>query len=157
MAPPQSDSIPSEGLALNPQHSRLLALAWQCFESEPKIDYEKLSRLSGYTVGSAKVTVGTIKRKMRIAAGEDVATKSSSPSKGDGVTATTPRKRKSTTHGDEQGSSKKRGKKGQAAAAPANLDDDDEEFERSPIRKSEHDAILAGASAYLGGVKKEAI
>jgi hypothetical protein len=63
-----------------------LSSLWLTFS--PKIDYVKLATTAGYTVGSAKTTMGTIKRKLKEAAGE---TLSGSPARG------SPAKRKATS------------------------------------------------------------
>lgn len=82
-----------EAVSFSPREMEVLALAWQCFESEPKvrnrggwnggpsslrlftqsladyapqIDIKKLARLTGYTEGSASVTIGKIKRKLKV-------------------------------------------------------------------------------------------
>ncbi|RMZ69378.1 gpi transamidase component pig-u [Pyrenophora seminiperda CCB06] len=44
----------------------VLALAWQCMETQPKIDMNKLALLTGYTPGSASVTFGKIKQKLKL-------------------------------------------------------------------------------------------
>ncbi|KAL1613016.1 hypothetical protein SLS60_001248 [Paraconiothyrium brasiliense] len=64
----------------------VLALAWQCFENEPKIDIKKLASLTGYTEGSASVTIGKIKRKLKAhgagaGGGENRSTPASTPKK----------------------------------------------------------------------------
>ncbi|KAI8937983.1 hypothetical protein NX059_005661 [Plenodomus lindquistii] len=65
--------------ALSAREMEVLALAWQCMESQPKIDMAKLASLTGvppvtaptltrlkYTPGSASVTMGNIKRKLKL-------------------------------------------------------------------------------------------
>ncbi|KAH9863115.1 hypothetical protein IAQ61_009392, partial [Plenodomus lingam] len=57
------------GDKINPLSARemeVLALAWQCMDVQPKIDTHKLASLTGYTPGSASVTMGNIKRKLKI-------------------------------------------------------------------------------------------
>ncbi|KAF9735466.1 hypothetical protein PMIN06_006922 [Paraphaeosphaeria minitans] len=54
-----------DALTFSAREMQVLALAWQCFESEPKIDIKKLARITGYTEGSASVTIGKIKRKLK--------------------------------------------------------------------------------------------
>ncbi|OCL15067.1 hypothetical protein AOQ84DRAFT_419102 [Glonium stellatum] len=120
-----SNSTPdSTPLVFSEHEMKLLAYAWQCFDSEPKIDYEKLAPLAGYTVGSAKVTLGKLRRKMKAAAGDGAA-----PAKTPGTTpSTTPRKRKTAANGDA-GSPTKRSRKPKAIVEPAStmgpVDDDE--------------------------------
>ncbi|KAF1982547.1 hypothetical protein K402DRAFT_457233 [Aulographum hederae CBS 113979] len=57
-----------KAIPLSEKEMRLLALAWQCFDIQPKVDYNKLAALAGYTSGSASVMLGRIKRKLAAAA-----------------------------------------------------------------------------------------
>ncbi|KAF1973038.1 hypothetical protein BU23DRAFT_554580 [Bimuria novae-zelandiae CBS 107.79] len=59
-----------EAVSFSTREMEVLALAWQCFESEPKIDIKKLARLTGYTDGSASATISKIKRKLKTHAAE---------------------------------------------------------------------------------------
>ncbi|KAF1841562.1 uncharacterized protein K460DRAFT_293388 [Cucurbitaria berberidis CBS 394.84] len=76
-------------ISFSGREMEVLALAWQCMEGQPKvhaapsldaattfrvpydpfhdkIDMQKLARLTGYTPGSASVTFGNIKRKIKL-------------------------------------------------------------------------------------------
>ncbi|KAJ4334842.1 hypothetical protein N0V87_006537 [Didymella glomerata] len=48
--------------ALTSRENEVLALTWQCFEAEPKVNIDKLSSLTG---GSARFALGRIKNKLR--------------------------------------------------------------------------------------------
>lgn len=54
------------------REQRMMALAWRCFDGNPKVDYDKLARLNGMTnKGSAKNAWTKIRKKL---AGELAAT-----------------------------------------------------------------------------------
>ncbi|TKA74012.1 hypothetical protein B0A49_04254 [Cryomyces minteri] len=56
-------------MSLSQRDTEVLALAWQCFETEPKIDYDKLAQLANYkTLASARVCFGGIKKKVQLLA-----------------------------------------------------------------------------------------
>ncbi|KAK5275778.1 hypothetical protein LTR16_012137 [Cryomyces antarcticus] len=56
-------------MSLSQRDTEVLALAWQCFETEPKIDYDKLAQLANYkTLASARVCFGNIKKKVQLLA-----------------------------------------------------------------------------------------
>lgn len=95
-------------------------------------------------MGSAKVTLGKLKRKMKAATGDDTA---SAKTPG-GTPSSTPRKRKTATKGDD-GSPTKRSRKLKAAAAPAPIpttgpEDDDEAL--NVIKDEEGTDFLSSAS-----------
>ncbi|OAL56525.1 hypothetical protein IQ07DRAFT_674709 [Pyrenochaeta sp. DS3sAY3a] len=54
----------TSAVTFSPREMEVLALAWQCMDTQPKIDYEKLALLTGYTKGSAAVTFQKIKKKI---------------------------------------------------------------------------------------------
>ncbi|KAF1365926.1 hypothetical protein EJ07DRAFT_170669 [Lizonia empirigonia] len=105
---------------LTSREMEVLALAWQCMESEPKIDNNRLAELTGYTPGSASVTLGKIKRKLKLRA------------VGSTGAPTTPKKAGVNAGG--QLKTPKSGKRGQQA--PAN-EDNDEEFATFNVKKEE--------------------
>ncbi|KAF2501653.1 hypothetical protein BU16DRAFT_445642, partial [Lophium mytilinum] len=114
----------SNSLALSEKEMSTLALAWQCFATEPTVDYKKLAELTGYTLQSAQVTLGKIKRKLRAAA---EANGTPMAKAADATAPSTPRKRK-TTNGEANGTPKKaRGtpKKKVAATTESNSEDDE--------------------------------
>ncbi|KAL7779588.1 hypothetical protein CFE70_009092 [Pyrenophora teres f. teres 0-1] len=43
----------NNNVTFTPREMEVLALAWHCMESQPKIDMNKLASLTGYTPGSA--------------------------------------------------------------------------------------------------------
>ncbi|KAF2857028.1 hypothetical protein T440DRAFT_503612 [Plenodomus tracheiphilus IPT5] len=56
----------NKDVSLSAREMEVLALAWQCMDTQPKIDMQKLASLTGYTPGSASVTMGNIKRKLKV-------------------------------------------------------------------------------------------
>ncbi|KZM19675.1 uncharacterized protein EKO05_0004077 [Ascochyta rabiei] len=135
---------------LTTREMEVLALAWQCMESEPKVNIQKLAQLTGYTSGSASVTFGKIKRKLK--------------GKAAGVTTSNPAtpKRQTNNRGPRSApkSSPKRGateeaaagtpsKKGKMASKLAANDDDDEEFTTFTVKKEEVEDIANGADAFF--------
>ncbi|KAI4617489.1 hypothetical protein J4E80_005692 [Alternaria sp. BMP 0032] len=125
--------MPKESLSA--REIEVLALAWQCVDPQPKVDMVKLAALTGYTPGSASVTFGNIKRKLKnMAAGaseDSPPAKSRSGGRPRAATTSTPKKRGATA---APSSASKRSKKGAAArettssASDANDDDDDDDF-----------------------------
>ncbi|KAF2402786.1 hypothetical protein EJ06DRAFT_554363 [Trichodelitschia bisporula] len=61
-----------EGRNLTEKEMRLLALSWMCFHTEPQVDFDKLAGLTGYTLGSTKVLLGNLKRKLKSVASENL-------------------------------------------------------------------------------------
>lgn len=58
------------------REQRMMALAWRCFDGEPKVDFNKLARLNGMTnTGSAYNAWTKIRKKL---AGEPIITKETS-------------------------------------------------------------------------------
>ncbi|KAF2641700.1 hypothetical protein P280DRAFT_516720 [Massarina eburnea CBS 473.64] len=92
-----------------------LALAWQCMETEPKINMDKFAELAGYgSRASASVTFGNLKRKLKaLADGNNFArTPVSTPKKSaTSATTKTPRsgKRGPTAADNESPAKKKKG------------------------------------------------
>ncbi|EOA81738.1 hypothetical protein ACJQWK_11114 [Exserohilum turcicum] len=122
----------------------VLALAWQCMETPPKIDMVKLAALTGYTPGSASVTLGNIKRKIKLVGDSAAADASAASLPAPTAPTSTPRKRK-TKNPLENKSPTKSAKKSSpaadarspsasssssaAAAAAAPMDPDDEDLD----------------------------
>ncbi|KAF2032292.1 hypothetical protein EK21DRAFT_87414 [Setomelanomma holmii] len=106
----------------------VLALAWQCMESQPKIDMEKLAKLTGYTFKSAGVSFGNIKRKLKLLGEGLSADGPATPKNGRAKTATTSKstgkKRAKGSDEDEVETPSKRPKK---STRKRNDDDDDDE------------------------------
>ncbi|KAF1913950.1 hypothetical protein BDU57DRAFT_328226 [Ampelomyces quisqualis] len=144
-----------QSVTFSPREMEVLALAWQCMESQPKIDMNKLASLTGYTPGSASVTFGNIKRKIKLL-GEDLAAGGpATPKKGGGPgrsksTGGTP---KST---GKRGASKSVGaddesptKRSRKTTAKMNRDDDDDEEIFAPrVKKEELADITSGANSF---------
>ncbi|KAI4637797.1 hypothetical protein J4E83_000615 [Alternaria metachromatica] len=125
--------MPKESLSA--REIEVLALAWQCVDPQPKVDMVKLAALTGYTPGSASVTFGNIKRKLKnMAAGaseDSPATPAKSRSGGRPRTATTstPKKRGATTAAPASASKRRAARQPTYSnEASANDDDDDDDF-----------------------------
>ncbi|KAF3045567.1 hypothetical protein E8E12_009972 [Didymella heteroderae] len=132
---------------LSPREMEVLALAWQCMETEPRIDNKKLAELTGYTEGSASVTLGKIKRKLKAkAAGSsgvvDTPRKAAAPR----ASRTPKSAKRGASDAAAEGTPTKKVKK---ASKPANDDDDDDEFANFSVKKEEVDAINTGADAFF--------
>ncbi|KAH9868733.1 hypothetical protein J1614_007805 [Plenodomus biglobosus] len=99
--------------SLSAREMEVLALAWQCMDAPPKIDMQKLALLTGYTPGSAAVTMGNIKRKLKQRSGD--ASTSSAPSTPKRGSAAAGRSRTMTP----KSSTGKRGASASASATPS--------------------------------------
>jgi hypothetical protein len=187
-------SAADKSIQLSAREMEVLALAWQCMEAQPKvrpnpptlstftlpypssptpslhpntpqIDMQKLAALTGYTPGTASVTFGNIKRKIKLL-GEGLAAAGPATPKGGGpgrgkAAGATPRssaKRSAAKATEEDGTETptKRPKKSPPKKAARNADDDDdEEFDFGKVKKEElndintaADGFYAQASAY---------
>ncbi|KAJ4358482.1 uncharacterized protein N0V89_003066 [Didymosphaeria variabile] len=133
-----------EASAFTAREMEVLALAWQCFESEPKIDIKKLARLTGYTEGSASVTIGKIKRKL----------KAHGAGAGAGVSGGTPASTPKKTNAAKTPKSAKRGADKTFNESPAKKkkaevqQEDDEDIKVKP--EPEADEIYGGYGGYGG-------
>lgn len=150
-----------EAVTFTPREMEVLALAWQCFESEPKvnnhhstrsrlahpstnhvlpqIDIKKLARLTGYTEGSAGVTIGKIKRKLKTHAannddGDDGTTPASTPKKTPAKTPKSTGKRAASTAATQDTPAKKRKAPQGSAPEPAVLQEEEEEEEEFKLK-----------------------
>ncbi|KAK3076258.1 hypothetical protein LTS18_013494 [Coniosporium uncinatum] len=142
---------------LSEKEMRLLALAWQCFDNNPKIDNKKLAKISGYTEGSAQVTLGKIKRKLAAAAADvtaeadnaDDATNSvGSPAAAATATATpvkTPRKR----------AAPKSGGKGKGAGAGGEEGEGETPKKKQRATPAKKKAVQAEVEAEVGEEEEE--
>lgn len=103
----------SDKNAFSDREMQIMAMAWQCFTEQPKVNYDKLAKLCNFSnVKSASNAWGAIKKKLAAqGTGGDAA---------DGTT--TPKATKVTP--------KKRGKK----AAEEDDEDDDEEATPAKVR-----------------------
>jgi hypothetical protein len=128
-----------------------------------QINMEKLADLTGYTPGSASVTFGNIKRKLKLL-GEDLAANGpATPKKGGGPgrsKTTTPKstgKRaapKATGKTDE--SPTKRTKKNAPKKMRDNSDDDDDEQLAPRVKKEEVNDIIESADNFYSQIKDAA-
>ncbi|KAF2007266.1 hypothetical protein P154DRAFT_614675 [Amniculicola lignicola CBS 123094] len=148
-------------VAFTPREMEVLALAWQCMESEPKINMAKLAQLTGYTHASAGVTFGKIKRKLKIfAASSQPMDYASTPTKkGTTSTGAVPRssaKRYATKpksgaagFGDESPTKKSRKNGGRMKNGNRGGEsDDDDEFKDVKVKKEEVGSLLEGVEEY---------
>ncbi|KAJ4384128.1 hypothetical protein N0V86_000973 [Didymella sp. IMI 355093] len=125
----------------------VLALAWQCMESEPKIDNKKLAELTGYTEGSASVTLGKIKRKLKLKAAASTGVVNTPKKAATSRLARTPKSgKRGATEDAAEGTPSKKGKK---ASKPTNDEDDDEEFGEFKVKKEEVTDINTGADTFF--------
>jgi hypothetical protein len=121
---------------------------------------EKLADLTGYTPGSASVTFGNIKRKIKLL-GEDLAANGpATPKKAGGPgrsKTTTPKstgKRGAAKTADNE-SPTKRTKKNSTKKTRDDLEDDDEHF-APPVKKEEVNDINEGANDFYSQVQNAA-
>ncbi|KAH9825853.1 hypothetical protein Tdes44962_MAKER03927 [Teratosphaeria destructans] len=125
-------------MPLSQKQMEYLALAWQCFDSEPKIDYTKFASVANLaSANSARELMRVTKKKLKeeygalsgtVSAANDTPKKSGG---GSNAGAPTP-----TTNG---GTGKKRGRKSKAVGEErvAGRDDDDDDGEDgSPSKKT---------------------
>ncbi|EUC47043.1 hypothetical protein COCMIDRAFT_35346 [Bipolaris oryzae ATCC 44560] len=148
----------SKDVSFTPREMEVLALAWQCMETQPKIDMAKLGALAGYTPGSASVTFGKIKSKLKLL-GESLQDTPGTPSKSTPKkkaatpASTTPRKRKNAALVADATPSKK-GK--MPMREEDDVEDDDEviKCDVSGVKKEEEIedyGFLSGIEAYAVG------
>jgi hypothetical protein len=119
--------------------------------NSPQIDMNKLAFLTGYTPGSASVTFGNIKRKIKLLGEGLAANGPTTPKKasgsGRGKAGTTP-KSTGKRGADKDGESPtKRAKKG-AAMKRSNDESDDEELFAPKVKKEESADITTGANDF---------
>ncbi|EFQ91521.1 hypothetical protein PTT_11612 [Pyrenophora teres f. teres 0-1] len=124
----------NNNVTFTPREMEVLALAWHCMESQPKIDMNKLASLTGYTPGSATVTFGKIKHKIKLI-GDSLSSSGPAPPKNGhrakATTTSTPKKRTMPTSSTPP--SAKRSKQ-VLLQDNDNLDDDDEDFcKKEPV------------------------
>ncbi|KAK4507554.1 hypothetical protein PRZ48_001289 [Zasmidium cellare] len=125
------------------REKELMALAWQCFEEEPKIQYAKLAEMAGMTnAGSASNAWRNIKKKLTaIAAGNGDADGAGTPK----AKATPKRKKKAADSDDAEETPAKKTKatpkKKSKKAAAEEEDDDDEEAAKLKSEASESDEL----------------
>ncbi|KAI1453235.1 hypothetical protein F4805DRAFT_461979 [Annulohypoxylon moriforme] len=137
---------------ISDKESKVLALAWHCFRTQPDIDIEKLAKLAGYTnprsvsnlIHSVKKKVATLSSEEN-SGGEGPSTPVKSTPKGKGKAARTPasRKRKSTGH-DEGDSSdpatptRKRARGKKTALSKARIEDDGSDEDKKGVKMDSH-------------------
>ncbi|KAF1936540.1 hypothetical protein EJ02DRAFT_427425 [Clathrospora elynae] len=117
-------------VTLSPREMEVLALAWQCMETQPKIDMRKLASLTGYTFGSASVTFGNIKRKIKLLGDSLSAIAPATPKKrgGSDLAKTTPKKRGAAAVNDTATTPSKRTRKVARQPSADDEEDDEEDF-----------------------------
>ncbi|KAF2705001.1 hypothetical protein K504DRAFT_506469 [Pleomassaria siparia CBS 279.74] len=141
-----------EAISFSPREMEVLALAWQCMESEPKINIDRLAQLTGYTPGSASVTLGKIKKKMRDHA--KMSTPISTPRKASsGSVNKTPKSgtKRPAPAASEPAGKKKKNKEEAHKRLDQQYDDNDqeEEYRHIKVKNEETADLLRGAGEYL--------
>ncbi|KAL6712304.1 hypothetical protein ACN47E_000181 [Coniothyrium glycines] len=101
-------------VTFTPREMEVLALAWQCMETPPKINMAKLAALANYTPGSAGVMLGAIKRKIKLLEGASASAGAGSAGAG---APSTPKKGGGAA-GRKTGTPGKRGASAGASATP---------------------------------------
>ncbi|KAH7563490.1 hypothetical protein BM1_00537 [Bipolaris maydis] len=160
----------SKDVSFTPREMEVLALAWQCMETQPKIDMVKLGALAGYTPASASVTFGRIKSKIKLLGGSLHDTpgtpgtpgmpgtpSKSTPKKKAATPASTPRKRKNTAAAAAAAAADATpSKKGKMLRREDDVEDDDEviKCDVPGVKKEEESedyGFLSGIEAYAVG------
>ncbi|EME77851.1 uncharacterized protein MYCFIDRAFT_87218 [Pseudocercospora fijiensis CIRAD86] len=91
-------------MPLSEKQMKYLALAWQCFDTEPKIDYEKFAQVAGLKTSASarelmRVTKNKLKEEYGALSGDVQMTNGGTP----GKKRATPSKRKAGTgSGDDE-------------------------------------------------------
>ncbi|KAK5173011.1 uncharacterized protein LTR77_003133 [Saxophila tyrrhenica] len=137
-------------MPLSATQMRNLALAWQCFETEPKVDYDKFHRLAGLaSAHSARELLRVTKKKLREEYG-DPSSDVTAFGKGTGTPKATPSKatpKKNTPMPAAKGTpmtgtGKKRGRKaaGETEGDGVNGEEgkEDGDDEESPSKKAKN-------------------
>ncbi|KAM3421917.1 hypothetical protein BST61_g2294 [Cercospora zeina] len=122
-------------MPLSTKQMEYLAIAWQCFESEPKIDFEKFKTVAGLaSAASARELMRLTKKKLKEEYGALSGTMTAA--NGNTVGGATPSK-KSTPR--TPSSKRARGKKAvseiNGSAADGDGDDDEDDGEGTPVAK----------------------
>ncbi|CAK3964433.1 Hypothetical predicted protein [Lecanosticta acicola] len=104
-------------MPLSTKQMEYLALAWQCFDSEPKIDYEKFRTIANLaSAASARELMRVTKKKLKEEYG--------ALNGNDSATATP---KSAATPKSTNGTGKKRGRPARAAWEKADADDGDDD------------------------------
>ncbi|KAF1830968.1 hypothetical protein BDW02DRAFT_650259 [Decorospora gaudefroyi] len=140
----------SKQITFTPREMEVLALAWQCMETQPKIDIPKLAQLTGYTTGSASVTFGKIKSKIK-SLGDSLS------ENGPAVTPKKPAKpspkstpKRKTTINDNASTPSKRAKKTPARGADEEDDNDDDDDDDIAALVKKEESVDNESCAFLG-------
>ncbi|KAH7119854.1 hypothetical protein B0J11DRAFT_508645 [Dendryphion nanum] len=137
-------------VAFSAREMETLALAWQCFESEPKIDYKKLAAIAGYTEGSAKTTMGNLRRKLKASAAQqgisDGAATPKTPKSGAGG-----RPKKRIVDDGEESPTKRKATPKTKKTVNKDIQDEDEEFLDVRVKKEEALGLQLDSWAYGDG------
>ncbi|KAF2691984.1 hypothetical protein K458DRAFT_285033 [Lentithecium fluviatile CBS 122367] len=135
---------------LSPRETEVLALAWQCMDSEPKIDFNKLADLAGYTPQSASVTFSKIKRKLKAHADGNSSGAPNTPKMPANTAPKTPKSgnKRAATIPAADGESPFKKKKSPTKKSAYCQDDDDEEFKNVRVKSEETTDLLRGAAEF---------
>ncbi|GAB1736254.1 hypothetical protein NU219Hw_g6927t1 [Hortaea werneckii] len=140
-------------MPLSQKQMEYLALAWQCFETEPKIDYNKFYHIAGLaSANSARELMRVTKKKLKEEYGALAAPGDHSAGLGTPTSTNTPRKAgkamgrnggmSASVMGTPSGAGKKRGRKPKGFDGVAGEDVDDVEEVGSPLKKGKMGGLV---------------
>ncbi|KAI7158154.1 hypothetical protein KC349_g5068 [Hortaea werneckii] len=142
-------------MPLSQKQMEYLALAWQCFETEPKIDYNKFYQIAHLaSANSARELMRVTKKKLKEEYGALAATSGDPPGTPRSTNTNTPKKagKASGRNGGVSGSAtgtpsaagKKRGRKpkGYEGNGEDVDDEEEEEEEGSPLKKGKMGGLV---------------
>ncbi|KAF1827152.1 uncharacterized protein K489DRAFT_366340 [Dissoconium aciculare CBS 342.82] len=124
-------------VAFTEREQKIMAMAWQCFEEQPKVDFTKLAGLVGMTnEGSARNAWAAIRKKLAqqaADAGDGNASKS--------IVNVTPRKKRGPNNkaGEEEGSPSKKSKGNQGQKSKDDTGDRQASVDSAVAVKTEQD------------------
>ncbi|KAI7230919.1 hypothetical protein KC330_g6705 [Hortaea werneckii] len=141
-------------MPLSQKQMEYLALAWQCFETEPKIDYNKFYQIAHLaSANSARELMRVTKKKLKEEYGAlAVASSGDPPGTPRSTNTNTPKKAGKATDrnggsasasGTPSAAGKKRGRKPKGFEGRGGEDvDDEEEEEGSPLKKGKMGGLV---------------
>lgn len=120
---------------------------------------DKLAELTGYTSGSASVTLGRIKRKLKSFSADPALASPAKSAKSKASAAATPKSAKrgaAGTDGDESPTKKTKATPRKGSAKGKKAMDDDDEYANVKIKGEETDDLLKSAAIYYQNAGKDA-
>ncbi|KAI0880555.1 uncharacterized protein GGS22DRAFT_197476 [Annulohypoxylon maeteangense] len=150
MAPKPSNKVQKD-VQLTSRDMEILSFAWQCFEGQPKIDFEKLAKVASFkNSATARVCFSSVKKKI-LGASES----------GETSTPATPRGKRAARDQMTPSSSKKtklasKSPRNRKVLPKAEEDDDEKISKTKPWSETESEKDAEIMSGLLGfDVKKE--